>query len=175
MCQKCALKIKIPSAGTGAGWLLCDYAIHFIRGIPSDATEAEAVVSGVAVLWVDACGIEVQAASALTGEHRTGPVVAAAACAQQGATTDTARAREVEWGRHETTSIIRGVTIVEDIEATEFISRAGCSAWVVGDGGETPGFRADGVLRVGGGVIVGGGVERGGVVGGDGSGPVVVI
>ena len=57
----------------------------------------------------------------------------------------------------------------------EFISRAGCSAWVIGDGGETPGFRADGVLRVGGGVIVGGSSERGGVVGGDGSGPVVVI
>ena len=120
-----------------------------IRLPPSDATEAEAVVSVVVVVWVDVCGVEVQVARELTGVRRTGPVVAAAACVQQGATINTARAGKVEWGRHETTSIIRGVTIVEDIKATEFISRAGCSAWVVGDGG--------------------------GVVGGDGSGPVVVI
>ena len=106
----------------------------------SDATEAEAVVSvAVVVLWADECGVEAQVASALTGVHRTGPVDAEAACAQQGATIDAARARKIEWGRYETTSIIRGVTIVEDIETTEFISRAGSSAWVVGDGGETPG------------------------------------
>ena len=104
---------------------------------PSDATEAESAVPAVAALWADACGAEAQVASALTGVHRTGPVVAAAACGQQGAITDVARSGEVEWGRHETTSIILGVTVVEDIETTEFISRAGCSAWVVGDGGET--------------------------------------
>ena len=106
----------------------------------NDATEAEADVPVAAVLWVDVCGAEVQEASVLTGAHRTGPVVAVAACVQQGATIGAARAGEVEWGRHETTSIIRGVTIVEDIETTEFISRAGSSAWVVGDGGETPGL-----------------------------------
>ena len=143
--------------------------------LPSDATEAEAAVSVVVALWVDDCGAEGQAASELTGVHRTGPVEADAACAQQGSITDVARSGEVEWGRHETTSIIRGVTIVEDIETTEFISRAGSSAWGVGDGGEAPGFGADGVLRVGGGVVMGGSIERGGVVGGDGSGPVVVI
>ena len=142
--------------------------------LPSDATEAEPAVPDVVVLWVDVRGAEVQAASALTGAHCTGPVVAVA-CGHQGAIINTARAGEVEGGRHETTSIIRGVTIVEDIKAMEFISRAGSSAWGVGDGGETPGFGADGVLRVGGGVIVGGSSERGRVIGGDGSGPVVVM
>ena len=123
----------------------------------------------------DIRGIENQVLSELTGIHCTRPVVTVATYVPQGTTIDVARAGEVEWGRHETISIIRGVTIVEDIKATEFISRAGCSAWVVGDGGEAPGFGADGVLRVGGGVIVGGGGERGGVIGGNGSGPVVVI
>ena len=94
----------------------------------SDATEAEAVVSVVEAHWVDVCGVEVQVASVLTGAHRTGPVVAAAACVQQGATIDAARAGKVEWGRHEATRIIHGVTIVEDIETTEFIRRAGSSA-----------------------------------------------
>ena len=59
--------------------------------LASDATEAESVVSVVVVLWVDVCGVEVQVASVLTGVHRTGPVVAVAACVQQGATIDAAR------------------------------------------------------------------------------------